>query len=89
MKAKILIVLLCLVAVALAGCVSVKYNAKTSEVSYDRIGDQELTGVYVAADPNGAIHIEIEKQQSNVYQSALEFAEKMLQAGLAARAVSP
>ena len=54
------------------GCVSVKYKPATGEIEYKRYGDQEIQGLYVVVDPNGATHIEIAKQKSDPITQMVE-----------------
>jgi hypothetical protein len=46
------------------GCVTAKYNPKTGEILYQRIGDQKVSGVIVERSPDGAVSVLIESQQS-------------------------
>lgn len=71
----------------LCGCVSAKYNVGSKDVSYTRIGDLETEGVYIAADPNGAVHIEIEKTRSDATKDSIALLKMVYEAGLAAGGV--
>ena len=63
---KIIIILVSLMTLFISGCFSlVKYNTKTGDVSYLRMGDQKLNGVIVEFDPiTKKVHIELESQES-------------------------
>lgn len=95
MKAKILIMLLCLVCVALMGCephVRIEYEPETNKIIYERRGDIDVKGFYLTNDPNEGIHVELESSKSDM-DAMWHFLEKVLDqtylAGVAARAAIP
>lgn len=50
--------------ILLAGCVSAKYNVKTQEFKYFRMGDQKLGGIVAKVTPSGTASIAVETQES-------------------------
>jgi len=69
--------------VLMAGCVS----ARKGDFSYTRFGDLETQGAYIATDPNGAVHIEIEKTRSSATEDIIAVLKMVYEAGLAAGGV--
>ena len=82
MRTKMLMVMVML-AVLMAGCVS----ARKGDFSYTRFGDLETQGAYIATDPNGAVHIEIEKTRSSATEDIIAVLKMVYEAGLAAGGV--
>ena len=76
-----------MLAVLLTGCVAARYNAASKDVNYTRIGDLETDGVYIFTDPNGAVHIEIEKTKSSATEDIIALLKLVFEAGLAAGGV--
>ena len=69
------LIILCLVLTALTGCVSVKYNAESKEVHYQRIGPQRLSGVLVEAPDGTSILIEGQESDLQIIKDILEAAK--------------
>lgn len=78
MKKTILVLLLCLFA---AGCVSVSYNPETKEVKYTRFGDQKLGGVLVELPDGTGIIIESQQSDARILSDALRILEKGISIG--------
>lgn len=79
-------ILLCVVMLFISGCyANVKYNTKTGQVTYTRLGEQKLNGLEITfQDPNGRIiTVKLESQESKV-----EFAKQMFELGLKAGKVA-
>ena len=64
----------------LSGCVSVKYNPETKEVSYLRVGDQKLSGVVVEIGDT-SILIEQQHSEAKLLQDAISLFKAGLEAG--------
>ena len=65
------------------GGVSARYNLETKEVSYQRFGDQKLSGILVETKPNGEVSLIIESQQSEarLLTDAIKLIEKGIEIG--------
>lgn len=81
MKRLLIILFCCLV----GGCVSAKYNPKTSEISYLRIGDQELGGVEIILPDGSSVAFEQQKSETEILQTLLQVIKQAYSAGLAVK----
>lgn len=78
MKLRVIITL-CII---ISGCVSVKYNTQTKEVSYTRIGAQKLSGILLEQDGNKvSILIESQQSEARMFNDALKLIEKGIEIG--------
>ena len=82
--AKIIVVIVLLF---VAGCVSVEFPTPYGTAKYNRFGDQKVNGLILETDPNGGIVVNFEAQQSEarIFQDILTIISDAYKAGAATR----
>ena len=85
MKKVIMVIMLMMVLVSSIGCVVVRYNTETKEISYTRLGDQSLSGIVVETPDGWSILIENQKSEATLMTDAIGAALKLYELGRAAK----
>lgn len=70
-----------MLAMVLSGCVSAKYNPETKEISYTRIGDQELGGVEIILTDGSSVTFEKQKSEARIFQDMLSIIKEAYMLG--------